>query len=709
MKDDILNILKNKDKAMDVIEIQDALGLKESKELEELIKIINEMEEEALLYHTKKDKYMLLENSPVRKGIMRVNKKGYGFVAIENLKDDVYVNAEDMNGAIHDDIVLVEITSKMNIDRLEGRILKVLKRQVEQYIGEINFDDKGLGHLNLDGDKIKLEIEINKEDSLNAVDGAKVVVELGKKINNTKYKGIVTKVIGHKNDPGVDILSVVYKYNFNVEFPEEVMEEVANMEMEVSKKDKAGRRDLTKEEIFTIDGDDTKDIDDAISMKRLPNGHYELGVHIADVSYYVKEDAPLDKEAFDRGTSVYLVDRVIPMLPHELSNGICSLNPEVERLAVSCVMEFDGTGRQVDYEIFPSVIKSRKQMTYNKVNDILEKNVVADDYKEFVPTLKLMMEFAHILRKMKEKRGYIDFEVDEAKILVDENCKPTEIKKRYRGEGEKLIEDFMIAANECVASHIYLMNLPFVYRIHEVPKPEKIKDFLTFVSSLGYQVNADLKDTKPTAMQSILEQLKDKKEYPILSTLLLRCMQKAVYRAENLGHYALGSSCYTHFTSPIRRYPDTTVHRLLHTYLFDHHLDNSTVNKYEEKLIVIADHSSDRERAAAECEREVDDMKMAEYMEEHIGEEFDGMISSVTNFGMFVELPNLIEGLVPIREMEGYYHFDEEKMMLVGEKNGISYRIGDSIRVKVIRASKEDKTIDFEIVRSNENEDKKEN
>ena len=708
MKDDILNILKNKDKAMDVIEIQDALGLKESKELEELIKILNEMEEEALLYHTKKDKYMLLENSPVRKGIMRVNKKGYGFVAIENLKDDVYVNAEDMNGAIHDDIVLVEITSKMNIDRLEGRILKVLKRQVEQYIGEINFDDKGLGHLNLDGDKIKLEIEINKEDSLNAVDGAKVVVELGKKINNTKYKGIVTKVIGHKNDPGVDILSIIYKYNFNVEFPEEVMDEVANMAMEVSEKDKAGRRDLTKEEIFTIDGDDTKDIDDAISMKRLPNGHYELGVHIADVSYYVKEDAPLDKEAFDRGTSVYLVDRVIPMLPHELSNGICSLNPEVERLAVSCVMEFDGTGRQVDYEIFPSVIKSRKQMTYNKVNDILERNIVAEDYKEFEKSLREMNDLAHILRKMKVKRGYIDFDVDEAKIIVDENCKPIEIKRRYRGEGEKLIEDFMIAANECVATHIYFMNLPFIYRVHEVPQPDKISDFLRFVSSLGYSVKGDPKDTRPTALQYILEQLHDKKEFPILSTLLLRCMQKAIYKEINLGHYALGSQCYTHFTSPIRRYPDTTVHRLLHTYLFDHHLDNSTVNKYEEKLIVVADHSSDRERAAAECEREVDDMKMAEYMEEHIGEEFDGMISSVTNFGMFVELPNLIEGLVPIREMEGYYHFDEEKMMLVGEKNGISYRIGDSIRVKVIRASKDDKTIDFEIVRSNENEVKKE-
>ena len=433
---------------------------------------------------------------------------------------------------------------------------------------------------------------------------------------------------------------------------------------------------MTGEEIFTIDGDDTRDIDDAISIEKMNNGHYKLGVHIADVSHYVKEDSPLDKEAYNRGTSVYLVDRVIPMLPHELSNGICSLNPEVERLAISCVMEFDGSGKQVNYEIFLSVIKSRKQMTYNKVNDILERNIVAEDYKEFEKSLREMNDLAHILRKMKVKRGYIDFDVDEAKIIVDENCKPIEIKRRYRGEGEKLIEDFMIAANECVATHIYFMNLPFIYRVHEVPQPDKISDFLRFVSSLGYSVKGDPKDTRPTALQYILEQLHDKKEFPILSTLLLRCMQKAIYKEINLGHYALGSQCYTHFTSPIRRYPDTTVHRLLN---------------------------------AVDCEREVDDLKMAEYMENHIGEQFDGMISSVTNFGMFVQLDNLIEGLVPVRDMPDFFHFDEEHMCLVGEKSKIKYTIGERIRIKVVRASKEKREIDFEIVRKLENEKESEN
>ena len=401
----------------------------------------------------------------------------------------------------------------------------------------------------------------------------------------------------------------------------------------------------------------------------------------------------------ERGTSVYLVDRVIPMLPHELSNGICSLNPNVERLAISCVMEFDANGKQLNYEIFESIIKSRIQMTYKNVNSILEDNKVPEGYEEYEKDLRAMLEFAHILRKAKVNRGYIDFEVDEAKIIVDEECKPTKIALRERGEGEKLIEDFMIAANECVASHIYFMNLPFIYRVHEVPKEERIRDYLAFVSSLGYTVTGDIKSSDPRAVQNIIKQLEDKPEFKILSTLLLRSMQKAVYRPENLGHYGLASKCYTHFTSPIRRYPDTTVHRLLRTYLFDGKIDMSTIKKWEEKLVYIAEHSSARERASVDCEREVEDMKMAEYMEGHIGEEFEGMISSVTNFGMFVELDNLIEGLVPLRDMNDFFHFDEVNMSLVGEKSHVKYQIGERLIVKVVRASKEEKTIDFEVVR----------
>lgn len=700
MRDDILNILKNSDKALDLYELHDMLHINTVEGAKELTDELRKLTDEVVVYHSNKDKYMMLEKSHLRKGVMRTNKKGFGFVEVENMDDDIYVAQENMNGAIHDDIVLVEITSKMNLDRLEGRILKVVKRQVQRYIGEITFDEKGKGHIKLDDNKIKLNIEIPKENTLNAVDGHKVVVELVKKMNNNlRYEGKVVEIIGHKNDPGVDILSIIYKYNINTVFPDDVKEEVANINMEVLPNEYHGRRDLRDQMIFTIDGDDTKDIDDAISIEKFANGHYKLGVHIADVSYYVKEGSPLDNEAMERGTSVYLVDRVIPMLPHELSNGICSLNPNVDRLAISCVMEFDSTGKQLDYEIFPSVIKSRIQMTYKKVNSILEKNVVPEGYEPYAETLREMAELATILRKAKVKRGYINFDIDEAKILVDENCKPTEITVRERGVGENLIEDFMIAANECVATHIYFMNLPFIYRVHEVPKEEKIRSFLGFVSNLGYSVPGDIKDTKPTTMQRILKSLEDKPEYKILSSLLLRCMQKAVYKPVNLGHYGLASSCYTHFTSPIRRYPDTTVHRLLRTYLFDNKIDNSTIRKWEEKLVYIADHSSDRERASVDCEREVEDMKMAEYMESHIGEEFDGMISSVTSFGMFVELDNLIEGLVPLRDMPDFFIYDEERMTLTGEKSHVKYTIGERVRVKVVRASKEDKTIDFEVVK----------
>lgn len=706
MREDVLELLQKSDKALSIYEIQDKLGINTIDDTKMLGDVLRSLEEEVLVYHSNKDKYMLLENSHLRKGLMRVNKKGFGFVEVNNLDEDVYVSAENMNGAIHDDIVLVEIISKMKLDRLEGRVLKVVKRPVKRYVGEINFV-KGKGHITLDDKKIKLNIEVDPADSLNAVDGHKVVVELVKRLNNNlKYQGRVVEIIGHKNDPGVDILSIVHKYNIDIDFPDEVKEEVKELPMSVLEEDLVGRKDLRDEMIFTIDGDDTRDIDDAISIEKMRNGHYKLGVHIADVSYYVKEGSPLDVSAMDRGTSVYLVDRVIPMLPHELSNGICSLNPNVDRLAISCVMEFDTNGKQVDYDIFPSVIRSRKQMTYKNVNSILEKNVVPEGYEEFADTLRTMEEFACILRKMKENRGYIDFDVDEAKILVDENCVPTDVVLRDRGKGEMLIEDFMIAANECVATHVYFMNLPFIYRVHEIPKEEKIRSYLSFIGTLGYQIPGDIKDFKPKSMQKLIKYLSDKKEYKILSTLLLRSMQKAVYKPENLGHYGLASKCYTHFTSPIRRYPDTTVHRLLRTYLFDKKLDNATLKHWEEKLVYVADHSSACERASIDCEREVEDMKMAEYMEGHIGEEYEGMISSVTSFGMFVELDNLIEGLVPIRDMNDFFHYDEERMTLTGERSHVKYTIGERIIVKVVRASKEEKIIDFQVVRKLENEQK---
>lgn len=694
MREDILKILGETDKSLTAFEIEAKLG---TKNLEELLKVLKELEVETLVYHTNKDKYMLFRDSHLLKGILHSNKKGFGFVDVDNSDVDIYIPKENINGALHGDLVVVELVNKKGLDRVEGRIVKVLKHESNTYVGEINFKND-VGYVTLDEDKVNLEVVVTKGNSINAVDGHKVVVEIVKRISNKKAEGKVIKIIGHKNDPGVDILSIVYKYDINTSFPEEVEEEVKSLPMEVREEDLKGRRDLRDEVIFTIDGDDTKDIDDAISIKK-EGDTYTLGVHIADVSYYVKEGSPLDKEAMDRGTSVYLVDRVIPMLPHELSNGICSLNPNVLRLAISCVMKYDSEAKLVDYDIFPSVIRSRKQMTYKNVNSILEKNIVPEGYEEFVDDLKTMSEFATILRKAKVKRGYLDFDVDEAKILVDDACVPYKITKRERGTGENLIEDFMIAANECVATHIYNMDLPFIYRIHESPKEDKLRDFLNFVSNLGYKVTGDLKGNKGIAVQKLLKFVRDKKEGQVLTSLLLRCMQKAIYSPTNVGHFGLGSSCYTHFTSPIRRYPDATVHRLLRTYLFNHDLSSHTVHHYEEKLIFVADHSSAMERASIDCEREVEDMKMAEYMEEHIGEEFEGMISSVMSFGMFVELDNLVEGLVPVRLMDDYFVFDEERMTLVGERSHVKYTIGERVLIKVVAASKEAKTIDFEIVK----------
>ena len=698
MKEKVLGLLRKSDKALSINEIQDSLGISDVENLKVLNEILQRLEDEVVIYHTNKHKYMLFEDSHLEKGILHVNKKGYGFVDVEKDRDDIFIKEENLNGALHGDLVIVEIISKKNDPEEEGRILKIVKRPTTKYVGEINFRNNN-GYVALDDKKVKVEIEVKKEDSMNAVDGHKVVVELGKKINNHKYQGKVIEIIGHKNDPGVDIASVMYKYDINTEFPDDVKEELKTLPMEVREEDLKGRKDLRGEVIFTIDGDDTKDIDDAISVKKLSNGHYELGVHIADVSYYVKEGTALDNEAMERGTSVYLVDRVVPMLPHELSNGICSLNPNVDRLAISCVMEFDGNGKRIDYSIFPSVIKSRIQMTYKNVNSILEKNEVPEGYREYVHNLKLMNELAKILRNAMIRRGYIDFEVDEAKIIVDEACVPTEIKLRERGTGEMLIEDFMIAANECVATHIYFMNLPFIYRVHEVPKEEKIRSYLSFIGNLGYKVVGNVVDFKPKAMQKLINYLSDKPEFKILSALLLRSMQKAVYSPDNIGHYGLASPCYTHFTSPIRRYPDTTVHRLLRTYLFDRNINSEVLRHWQNKLVYVAEHSSSRERASIDCEREVEDMKMAEYMEKHIGEEFEGMISTVANFGMFVELDNLIEGLVPIKDMNDFYHYDEVRMTLTGEKNHEKYSIGDKVVVKVVRADKEEKIIDFEIVR----------
>ena len=484
MREKILNVLKNANRALTIEEMDGLLNLNSIEETKEFSDELRLLEEEYEIYCSNKGRYMLLSNSTLRKGVLRMNKKGFGFVDIEGEEEDIFVNPDNINKALNNDTVIVEIISKNTGEKREGRILKILERDLSTVVGEIYFI-KGKGALKLDDSKLDIEVEIEKDKTMGAVEGHKVVVKILKNISRNRYKGEVIRIIGHKNDPGVDILSIVYKYEINDTFSDETIKELDDIPEEVTEKEKIGRRDLTNEIIFTIDGDDTKDIDDAISIEKLENGNYKLGVHIADVSYYVKEGSAIDKDAMERGTSVYLVDRVIPMLPHKLSNGICSLNPNVERLAVSCVMEIDCNGNTIDYEIFESLIKSNIQMTYKKANLVIEQDEIPEGYEPFVEKLKLMDELSKIIRKNKNNRGYIDFGVDEAKILVDEECHPTDVVLRSRGRGENIIEDFMIQANECVATHIFYMELPFIYRIHEYPKEEKIRDFVGFLSSLG--------------------------------------------------------------------------------------------------------------------------------------------------------------------------------------------------------------------------------
>ena len=693
MQERILEILKEEERAYSIEELEEILGIRSAEELKTLLACLRDLENSLKVYHTNKGNYMLFNNSHLRVGRLIGNKKGFGFVDIEG-DEDVFIPPTCMNGAIHGDQVIVEITSKKGLD-LEGRIVKVLDRKLHQIVGEFYYKG-GLGHIDPDDKKISIHIDIEQSKTMGAMNGHKVLVRLIGKDEKGNYKGEVIKILGHKNDPGVDILSIVSKYEINDVFSDEVMEAVEQLPLEVTEEEYIGRRDLRNKTIFTIDGDDAKDLDDAVSIDKLENGHYLLGVHIADVSHYVKENGEIDKEAYERGTSVYLADRVIPMLPHKLSNGICSLNGGVDRLTMSCDMEIDEKGNIVDYDIYESVINSKKRMTYRAVNNILEKNIVEPGYEPFVDDLKEMEVLAHILRKNKERRGYIDFDIDEAKIIVNDNGEAIDVKLRERGTGEKLIEDFMIAANETVATHIYYMELPFIYRIHGKPNEEKIESFSQFLKTLGISIQYNKNEITPKDMQRVLDSLKENKLFHLLSSLLLRSMQKAVYDKNNIGHFGLASKCYTHFTSPIRRYPDQTVHRLLRTYLFQKKLDPETIRYWDLKLISIAEHSSEKERNAISCEREVDDMKKAEYMMKQIGEEYEGMITSVLNFGMFVELDNLIEGLISNDDMRGdTYYYDESTFSYVGKNSNKRYRLGDRVKVTVLNASKENKTVDF--------------
>ena len=700
MKEKILEILKEETKGQNINEINNKLHLRGMEEITELEDNLKELVTEGVLHMSKNREYMLMSNTKSLKvGKLRINKNGNGFVECE--PEDIFVHSNDLNGAINGDFVEVEIKTRLNDPEPEGYIRNILKRDLKNVVGEMVKDKKTLA-FKPDDEKLNIAVKLTKESMKGCVEGHKVIISIIKEIGNRTFLGKVEKIIGHKNDPGVDILTIAAKHSIETEFSEEVKRELKNIPDEVCENDLIGRTDLTKEMIFTIDGDDTKDIDDAISVKR-DGKNYVLGVHIADVSNYVKVGSALYDSAFSRGTSSYLADTVIPMIPHQLSNGICSLNPEVIRLTISCVMTIDGNGKVISYDIFPSYIKSRKQMTYKNVNKILDKNIIPEGYGEFADTLKLMHELSKILRQEKINRGYIDFGIDEAKVIQDENGKAIDIVKRIQGTGEKLIEDFMIAANETVATHIRNLDLPFIYRVHDLPNAEKIEDFSNLIKQMGYQIHTNLNKITPVTMQKLLNEFRDKDEFVILSDMLLRSMKKAIYSTNNIGHFGLASKNYTHFTSPIRRFPDLTVHRLLRTYLFENRIDMETINFNAKYLIDVAEHSSETEVNSVEAERDVLDMKMAEYMESHIGEEYEGIISGVTNFGMFVELDNLIEGLVHISTLDGFYTYVPEMLSLISANKKNKYRIGDKVKIIVTNANKNQGIIDFELVKGEKN------
>ncbi len=695
MKNQVLKLLENIHEAKDLITINDMLNLTTAEELKELSDTLDELVNEYQVFKTKKDKYILLKNCPNLKiGKFSANKKGFGFVIL-NKEDDLYIDKENMNGAIQDDIVLAEVLRKGV--KPEGHIIRIIKRELHNLVGEIIETKKGLA-VKLDEEKLDLELKIDKESLKNCVPGHKVVIKLIKELGKKRYLAKIIKILGHKDDPGMDILSIAYKYQIDPEFGEEVEKELEDIPTEVKESKLLNRKDLTNWQIFTIDGDHTKDIDDAISLTK-EGENFILGVHIADVSNYVKENTALGDAAYERGTSNYLANTVIPMLPHKLSNGICSLNEGVIRLTMSCVMKITLTGKIIDYDIFESFIKSAKKMSYSKVNNILMRDIIEPGYEPYVNTLKEMNELAHILRKEKISRGYIDFNLSEPEIIQDENGKAIDVVKVIREDGEKMIEDFMIAANETVANHIFNMDLPFIYRVHGEPKSEKIDDFVNLLKLLGYQLETRVIDLNPKTMQNILKELDDKPEFTILSSMLLRSMKKAEYSKENTGHFGLASKAYTHFTSPIRRFPDLTVHRLLKKYLVEKDFSMQTIDYLNNNLVTIAEHSSEREVASQEAERDVADMKMAEYMENHIGEIYEAIIDSVTSYGFYVELDNLVEGLVHVNNLKGdYYEYVPDLLSLIGKSTKKTYRIGDKVTVRCINANKETALIDFEIV-----------
>lgn len=689
-------------KPLTVQEIEEQFGFENADEFEKLVKTLVRLEESGTLIRSRSNRYGVPERMNLMRGKFIGHPKGFGFVAPEEAGlDDVFIPPTEVNGAVNGDTVMIRISEGSSGDRREGAIIRILERGTTKAVGTFQ-ENKGFGFVVTDDKKMNIDIFIAKGDTLGAVDGHKVVVEItGWPEGRMSATGMVTQILGHKNDPGVDILSIIHKYGIETEFPPDVLEQANNVPDEIDPADLKDRRDLRNEQIVTIDGADAKDLDDAVQVVKYEDGTYKLGVHIADVSHYMTEGSPMDREAYDRATSIYLTDRVIPMIPHRLSNGICSLNPQVDRLTLSCEMIFNDQGEVQSHDIFQSVINTSARMTYTDVYEILEQDnqELKEQYSELVPMFELMKELAAVLSKKRMRRGAIDFDFKESKVLVDENGYPVDVVVRERTIAERLIEEFMLAANETVAEHFHRLEVPAIYRIHEDPKPEKLQRFFEFVTNFGIVVKGSGTQIHPRALQEIVESIAGTPEEPVISTMMLRSMQQAKYSSESLGHFGLSTEFYTHFTSPIRRYPDLIVHRLIRTYLIEKDLSQKTIARWDANMDDIATHTSERERRAVEAERDTDALKKSQFMADKIGEQFTGIISSVTNFGLFIELPNTIEGLVHVSNMtDDYYRFDDRSMMMIGERTNRQFRIGDEIEIKVIGVKPEESSIDFEIV-----------
>jgi len=700
MREKILKFLHSEDNLKtNIEELKEILDVSSSGEFKEMIKAVNQLLDEAALIENSQHEITLIENTNYMIGTLDLKERGFGFLIPKDpASNDVFIGKDNMNDAMNRDLVLVHVTQRKSGTRQEGEVKRILDRNHKQVIGVLTFR-RGAAYILPDDKTIKTDV-IVKQDNLNGAQKDDVVVA---EIINYSFRGKIeckiSSILGNKNDAGVDVLSKILKHNVDPVFPTKVLDEANAIKETISEEDKVGRRDLTNLKIITIDGDDSKDFDDAVNVYKLENGNYHLGVHIADVSHYVQQDSILDKEAYSRGTSIYMPGRVIPMLPERLSNGICSLVPHQERLTISCDMEISPRGKIVKYEVFPSVIKSFQRMTYSKINKIFLGDVaLSEEYVDLVEMFYDMRNLAKVLKKNREKAGSINFDNEESYIIIGEDGKVEDIKLRDRGVSENIIEEFMLKANQVVAEHVYWLNLPFIYRTHDKPKAEKLERLLRMANALGLKVKAK-SEISHHELQKLLESVQGKDSEKGINLLVLRSMQKAIYSEQSLGHYGLNFEFYTHFTSPIRRYPDLIVHRLLREYLFNEVKSMKVIDHYTENMPIIAKHTSETERRAVMLERDVVDMKKAEYISRYINKRFDGIINSVTGFGIYVSLPNTVEGLVHISAMQDdYYVYDQDLMMLVGERRKKMYRVGDKVRIEVVGANVSEGEVDFKIV-----------